>query len=104
MYLFNQRIVAPSRSEIGFDLLLARSRPRRVVALRNPNAAVSEKDRNSIERDTCEKQFDGERIAEAVRVAGWNLREFEEALQAALPFSLCASHSGCACPEEISLA
>jgi hypothetical protein len=57
------------------------------------DATASEKDRNSIERDACEKQFDGEGIAEAVRMAGGNLCEFEEALQAVLPFSLCASHS-----------
>ena len=104
VYLFNQRIVAPSGPEVGFDLLLARSRPRRVMAFRNADAAVPEKDRNSIERHTCEKQFDRERIAEAVRMAGGNLCEFKEALQAALPFSLCAPHRGRACPKEISLA
>ena len=74
------------------------------MAFRNADAAVSEKDRDSIERHTREKQFDGERIAEAVRMAGRNLCEFKEAVQAALPLSLCAPHSGRACPEEVSLA
>jgi hypothetical protein len=53
------------------------------MAFRNANAAVPEKDRNSIERHACEKQFDRERIAEAVRMAGGDLCEFKEALQAA---------------------
>jgi hypothetical protein len=68
VYLLNQRIVAPSGPEVGFDLLLARSRLGRVVPFRDANATVPEKNRDSIERHTCEKQFDRERIAEAARM------------------------------------
>jgi hypothetical protein len=58
------------------------------MPFRNADATVPEKDRDSIERHTCEKQLDRERIAGAVRMAGGNLCEFKEALQAALPTPL----------------
>ena len=38
------------------------------MTFRNSDAAVSEKDGDSIEGHTCEKQFDRERIAER---CGW---------------------------------
>jgi len=68
VYPFYDWIATPRGPEVGFDLLLARSRPRCVVTFRNANATVPEKDRNSIERDTCKKQFDSEGVAEAVPI------------------------------------
>lgn len=51
VFLFYHRIVAPSRAEIGLDLLLPRAPPRRLVTYRDANADIPRKDRDSVERD-----------------------------------------------------
>ena len=71
------------------------------MTLSYANAAVPEKYRDSIERNPREQQFDGERIAELVRMTLGDFCEFKKTLQSALPFSFCAVDLRCACPEEI---
>jgi hypothetical protein len=80
VYLSNYRIVAPSSPEIGFNLLLARACPRRIVTLRDADAAVPEKYRDSIKGNSREQQFDSERVAELVRMPLADFREFKETL------------------------
>jgi hypothetical protein len=60
------------------------------MPFRNADAIVPEKDRDSIERNTREQQFDGEGVAELMRMTLGYFREFKNTLQPALPFSLCA--------------
>jgi len=44
------------------------------VPLCDSDAAMSEKYRDSIKRDASEEQLHGERIAESMRMAGWDFR------------------------------
>jgi len=65
-----QRILAPSAAQIGFELLLARTYPRRVMALSDANARVTEQDRNTLQWHSREQKLHSECIPESVSMAG----------------------------------
>ena len=74
LYLFctchlrsNDGIIGPSALHIGLKLLLARANPRAVMFFCDPHALMAEQYGDTLNRDTREKQFDGERVAESVR-------------------------------------
>ena len=69
----HQRILAPCTLQIGFELLLARAYPRRVMTLGDANAGMTEQDRNTVQRHTRKQKLDSECIPESVSMAVWNL-------------------------------
>ena len=74
------RVLAPRLPQIRFDLLLSRSRPRRIVTLCHANALMAEQDRHALKRNAGEKQFNRERVAESMRMALGNSCERKEPL------------------------
>ncbi len=74
LYLFctyhlrrNDRIIGPCTLDVGFKLLLARANPRAVMLFCDPHTLMAEQNRDALDRHACEKQFNGERVAESVR-------------------------------------
>src|SRR6267143_2314587 len=74
----NERIAAPGVSQIRFQLFLSRAHPRCVVLLGNSHALVAQQNRDSFDWNSSKKQFNSERVAEAVRMSIRNVCEFEE--------------------------
>src|ERR1700675_4041275 len=74
----NERIAAPGVSQIRFQLFLWRAHPRCVVFLGNSHALVAQQNRDSFDGNSSKKQFNSERVAEAVRMSIRNVCEFEE--------------------------
>src|SRR6266852_2064566 len=64
----NERIAAPGVSQIRFQLFLSRAHPRCVVLLGNSHALVAQQNRDSFDGNASKKQFNSERVAEAVRM------------------------------------
>src|SRR5712671_3451646 len=81
----NERITAPGVSQIRFQLFLSRAHPRCVVLLGNSHALVAQQNRDSFDGNSSKKQFNSERVAEAVRMSIRNVCEFEEFAQSRLP-------------------
>jgi hypothetical protein len=57
------------------------------VPLCDPQALMSEKNRDALQWDIGKEQLNGEGVAEPVRMALWNFGEFEEGLKPSLPFA-----------------
>jgi len=74
----NERVAAPSASQIRLQLLLPRAHPRRVMLLRDPHALVTQQYRDSFNGHTGEKQLDRECIAETMCMPAGNVCKFEE--------------------------
>src|SRR6266404_6001916 len=81
----NERIATPGVSQIRFQLFLSRAHPRCVVLLGNSHALVAQQNRDSFDGNASKKQFNSERVAEAVRMPIRNVCEFEEFAQSRLP-------------------
>src|SRR5260370_5981758 len=81
----NERIAAPGVSQIRFQLFLSRAHPRCVVLLGNSHALVAQQNRDSFDGNASKKQFNSERVAEAVRMSIGNVCEFEEFAQSRFP-------------------
>src|SRR6266568_2212021 len=65
----NERIAASGVSQIRFQLFLSRAHPRGVVLLGNSHALVAQQNRDSFDGNSSKKQFNSERVAEAVRMS-----------------------------------
>jgi hypothetical protein len=66
-------ILLPYTSQILLKLLLSRTYPRRVVALGDPHALMSEKQGDTLQWNPGEEQFDGKRVAEPVSATARNV-------------------------------
>src|SRR5260370_18680848 len=86
----NERIATPGVSQIRFQLFLSRAHPRCVVLLGNSHALVAEQNRDSFDGNSSKKQFNSERVAEAVRMSIRNVCEFEEFAQSQLVMKCAA--------------
>jgi len=59
----------PRVSQIGLQLFLARTHPRRVMLLRDAHTLVSEEHRDPLNQYATEEKLHSERVTEAVRMA-----------------------------------
>ena len=73
----NDRVTAPNIHQIRFQLFLARAYPRRVVALRNPDAVMSKQDGNPLDWHAGQEQLHSKSVSKSVRVSILDFREFE---------------------------
>ena len=94
----------PNAPQILFKLLLASSYPRGVMALSNPHALVSEKNRNPFEWHASKQQLNRKRVTESMCVPTLNFRQFKERLQPSLPLADGAMGLRLSRPKEMSLA
>src|SRR5713101_5281242 len=96
----NERIAAPGVSQIRFQLFLSRAHPWRVMLLSDPHTLVAQQNRDSFDGNASKKQFNSERVAEAVRMSIRNVCEFEEFAQSRLPAPHDAFQLPSSTPEE----
>jgi hypothetical protein len=61
----------PGAPNIGLQLLLTRTDPRRVMLLRDTHALMTQEDRHSLNRHARKQKFNRKRISKAMRVAVW---------------------------------
>ena len=93
-------IAAPGVSQIRFQLFLSRAHPWCVVLLGDSHALVAQQNRDSFDGNSSQKQFNSERVAEAMRMSIRNICEFEESAQSRLPAPHDAFELSSSAPEE----
>jgi len=100
----SHRVLLPNALQILLKLLLASAHPRRVVALSNPHALVSEENRNPFERDASEEQLNRNCVPESMCVSALNFCQCKDCLQPPLPLTDGAMELRLSPPKEMPLA